>query len=59
MFLVLHGLAKGFNGSLQAYIILILHLWDFVISHGGHGGEIEPIRSVGKGGYWAASNWSI
>ena len=50
MFLVLHRSANGFNGLIQAYIILILHFWDFVSSYGGFGGETEPARSAGKGG---------
>ena len=59
MFLVLHGLAKGFNGMVQAYIILILYFWDFVSSHGGHGGETETVRSAGKRDDRSVSSWSI
>ena len=48
VFLVLRGSAKGFNSLIQVYIILILHFWDFVSGHGGHGGETGPVRSAGK-----------
>lgn len=59
MFLVLHGLAKGFNGLVQAYVILIFYFWDFVSSHGGHAGETEPVRSARKGGDISFANWPI
>lgn len=43
MFLALQGLGNGFNGSAQAYIILVLHFRDLVGSHGGHSGGTEAV----------------
>lgn len=55
MFLVLQELANGFNGLAQAHIVLILHFWDLVSSHSGHGGGSEDIG----GGDQSVNNRSI
>ena len=50
VFLVLHKLGRNFSSLVQAYIIFILHFWDFVSSHGSHSGGTETVRIAGKRG---------